>query len=53
MMAYAEPLSEIDLSASFRIEHICADTSRQAFSQSPASWRRERENPGEVTSKTA
>ncbi len=51
MMASAEPLSEIALSAGFSDQaHLCR-LFRQAFGQSPASWRRERGMPGEVTSR--
>ena len=50
MMTSAEPLSEIALSVGFSDQaHLCR-LFRQAFGQSPASWRRERETPGEVTS---
>jgi AraC family transcriptional regulator len=50
MMTSAEPLSEIALSVGFSDQaHLCR-LFRQAFGQSPASWRREREIPGEVTS---
>jgi AraC-like DNA-binding protein len=52
MMTSAEPLSEIALSVGFSDQaHLCR-LFRQAFGQSPASWRREREIPDEVTSKT-
>src|ERR1700742_12616 len=52
MMISAEPLSEIALSVGFSDQaHLCR-LFRQAFGQSPASWRREREIPGEVTSRT-
>src|SRR3984885_14075064 len=51
MMTSAEPLSEIALSAGFSDQaHLCR-LFRQAFGQSPASWRRERGMPGEVTSR--
>ena len=52
MMTSAEPLSEIALSVGFSDQaHLCR-LFRQAFGQSPASWRRERGIPGEVTSRT-
>src|SRR6202521_1568326 len=52
MMTSAEPLSEIALSVGFSDQaHLCR-LFRQAFGQSPASWRREREIPGDVTSKS-
>ena len=52
MMTSAEPLSEIALSVGFSDQaHLCR-LFRQAFGQSPASWRREREIPDEVTSRT-
>jgi len=51
MMTSAEPLSEIALSVGFSDQaHLCR-LFRQAFRQSPAHWRREREIPGEVTSR--
>jgi AraC family transcriptional regulator len=51
MMTSAEPLSAIALSVGFSDQaHLCR-LFRQAFGQSPASWRREREIPGEVTSR--
>ena len=51
MMTSAEPLSEIALSVGFSDQaHLCR-LFRQAFGQSPASWRRERGTPGEVTSR--
>ena len=51
MMTSAEPLSEIALSVGFSDQaHLCR-LFRQAFGQSPASWRREREILGEVTSR--
>jgi AraC family transcriptional regulator len=51
MMTSAEPLSEIALSAGFSDQaHLCR-LFRQAFGQSPASWRRERGMPDEVTSR--
>jgi AraC-like DNA-binding protein len=50
MMTSAEPLSEIALSVGFSDQaHLCR-LFRQAFGRSPASWRREREIPGEITS---
>jgi AraC family transcriptional regulator len=52
MMTSAEPLSEIALSVGFSDQaHLCR-LFRQAFGKSPAKWRREREIPGEVTSRT-
>jgi AraC family transcriptional regulator len=52
MMTSAEPLSEIALSVGFSDQaHLCR-LFRQAFGQSPASWRRERGISGEVTSRT-
>src|SRR3984885_6337056 len=51
MMTSAEPLSEIALSVGFSDQaHLCR-LFRQSFGQSPASWRRERGMPGEVTSR--
>jgi AraC-like DNA-binding protein len=48
MMTSAEPLSEIALSVGFSDQaHLCR-LFRQAFGQSPASWRRERGMAGEV-----
>jgi AraC family transcriptional regulator len=53
MITSAEPLSEIALSAGFSDQaHLCR-LFRQAFGQSPASWRRERGTPDEITSKPA
>ena len=50
MITSAEPLSEIALSVGFSDQaHLCR-LFRQAFGRSPASWRRERAIPGEVTS---
>ena len=52
MMTSAEPLSEIALSVGFSDQaHLCR-LFRQAFGRSPANWRREREIPGEVTTRT-
>jgi AraC family transcriptional regulator len=52
MMTSAASLSEIALSVGFSDQaHLCR-LFRQAFGQSPASWRRERGTPGEVTSRT-
>jgi AraC family transcriptional regulator len=52
MMTSSEPLSEIALSVGFSDQaHLCR-LFRQAFGRSPASWRRERAIPGEVTSRT-
>ena len=52
MMTSAEPLSEIALSVGFSDQaHLCR-LFRQAFGRSPASWRRERAIPDEVTSRT-
>ena len=52
MMTSAEPLSEIALSVGFSDQaHLCR-LFRQAFGQSPASWRRERGTPGELTART-
>jgi AraC-like DNA-binding protein len=52
MMTSVESLSEIALSVGFSDQaHLCR-LFRQAFGQSPASWRRERDIPGEVTSRT-
>jgi AraC family transcriptional regulator len=48
MMTSAASLSEIALSVGFSDQaHLCR-LFRQAFGQSPASWRRERELPGEI-----
>jgi AraC family transcriptional regulator len=53
MMASAASLSEIALSVGFSDQaHLCR-LFRQAFGQSPSNWRREREDPGEATSRTA
>jgi AraC family transcriptional regulator len=53
MMTSAEPLSEIALSVGFSDQaHLCR-LFRRAFGRSPASWRRERAIPGEVTSRAA
>ena len=53
MMTSAASLSEIALSVGFSDQaHLCR-LFRQAFGQSPASWRRERGIPGEVTSRTS
>ena len=52
MMTSAEPLSEIALSVGFSDHaHLCR-LFRRAFGRSPASWRRERAIPGDVTSKS-
>jgi AraC family transcriptional regulator len=49
-MNRAASLSEIAFSVGFSDQaHLCR-LFRQAFGQSPANWRREREIPGEVTS---
>jgi AraC family transcriptional regulator len=46
MMTSAKPLSEIALSAGFSDQAHLSRLFRQAFGQSPASWRRERGIPG-------
>src|ERR1700731_3403240 len=52
MITGAASLSEIALSVGFSDQaHLCR-LFRQAFGRSPASWRRERGTPGEVTSRT-
>src|ERR1700722_7307723 len=52
MVTTPASLSEIALSAGFSDQaHLCK-LFRQAFGQSPANWRREREIPGKVTSRT-
>ena len=52
MMTSAASLSEIALSVGFSDQaHLCR-LFRQAFGQSPASWRREHGIPAEVTSQT-
>jgi AraC-like DNA-binding protein len=49
MVSGAEPLSEIALKVGFSDQaHLCR-LFRQAFGQSPASWRRERGIPDEIT----
>jgi len=51
MMTSAVSLSEIALSVGFSDQaHLCR-LFRQAFGQSPASWRRQRGIPGDVTSR--
>src|ERR1700731_4581964 len=51
MMTSAASLSEIALSVGFSDQaHLCR-LFRQAFGQSPASWRRERGIPGEASSR--
>jgi AraC family transcriptional regulator len=52
MMSGSDPLSEIALNVGFSDQaHLCR-LFRQAFGQSPASWRREHEIPDEVASRT-
>jgi AraC-like DNA-binding protein len=52
MITSAEPLSEIALSVGFSDQaHLCR-LFRQAFGQSPASWRRQHAILGEATSRT-
>jgi len=52
MMTSAASLSEIALSVGFSDQaHLCR-LFRQAFGQSPASWRREHGHPGEVAFRT-
>jgi AraC-like DNA-binding protein len=52
MMTGVEPLSDIALSVGFSDQaHLCR-LFRQAFGESPASWRRERGVPDEVASRT-
>jgi AraC family transcriptional regulator len=52
MMTSAASLSEISLSVGFSDQaHLCR-LFRQAFGQSPASWRRERGDPGEAISRS-
>src|ERR1700756_5194024 len=52
MITSAAPLCEIALSAGFSDQAHLSRLFRQAFGQSPASWRRERGIPDEVTSRT-
>ena len=52
MMTSSASLSEIALSVGFSDQaHLCR-LFRHAFGQSPANWRRERGNPGEVASRS-
>src|ERR1700729_859093 len=52
MVTSVEPLTEIALSVGFSDHaHLCR-LFRRAFGRSPASWRRERAIPGDVTSKS-
>jgi AraC family transcriptional regulator len=52
MMSSADPLSEIALNVGFSDQaHLCR-LFRQAFGQSPASWRRERGIPDETSATT-
>ena len=52
MMTTAASLSEIALSVGLSDQAHLSRLFRRAFGQSPASWRREREIPGEVTLRT-
>src|ERR1700748_474206 len=50
MMTSAASLSEIALTVGFSDQAHLSRLFRQAFGQSPGHWRRERGNPGELTS---